>query len=236
MAEIVRFRDRVDAGQKLAEALMGYRGQAPMILGLPRGGVPVAFEVARALAAPLDVWVVRKLGAPGRPELGMGAIAEGGGSYLDPNIRRILGVSREEVRAAVEREHRELERRSVLFRDGRPLPDVAGRTVIVVDDGIATGGTAHAAVRAIRARHPRRLVLAVPVGAPDAIAALRNEVDDLVCLMTPDDLRAIGAWYEDFSQTSDSSVCALLKQADPRPSAAPDLVVDGLEDGHRPNG
>jgi putative phosphoribosyl transferase len=236
MSEEIRFRDREDAGHRLAGALMRYKDQAPLVLGLPRGGVPVAVEVARALGAPLGVWVVRKLGAPGRPELGMGAIAEGAGAYLDRNALRILGVSREQIRAAGEREQRELERRSVVFRGGRPLPEVKGRTVIVVDDGVATGGTAHAALRAIRARHPERLVLAVPVGAPDAIAALRDEVDDLICLTAPSDLRAIGAWYEDFSQTSDAEVCALLKQASSGPTVSPDLVVDGLEDGQRPNG
>lgn len=157
------------------------------------------------------------------------AIAEGGGTHVDLIVLRRLEVSAQQLHEIVEGEREELERRSILFRDGRPLPDVAGRTVIVIDDGVATGGTAHAAVRAIRARHPRRLVFAVPVGAPAAIRALRDEVDDLVCLTTPVDLRAIGAWYDDFSQTSDAEVCELLRRASAGAWASGDLVVDGLE-------
>jgi putative phosphoribosyl transferase len=225
---VVPFRNRRDAGRQLAAALASYANDKPLILGLPRGGVPVAAELARALDAPLDVWAVRKLGAPGRPELGMGAIAEGGGSDVDPTTLRLLDVSPETLDAIVARERLELDRRSTLFRSGRPLPDVRGRTVILVDDGVATGGTARAAIRAIRAQDPARLVLAVPVASPDALAALEPEVDEILCLFTPPDFRAVGAWYEDFSQTTDDEVVDLLRQAAEGSTSKDDLLVDGL--------
>lgn len=186
-----------------------------MVVGLARGGVPVAFEVARALHAPLDVLLVRKIGAPGNPEFGMGAVAEGGTRYVDATTVRSLALGPQELDAAVARAERELEARIARLRGARPPADVTGRTVVVVDDGLATGGTARAAVRALRARDPRRIVLAVPVGAAESVAALEPEVDELVCLLVPDVMWAVGAWYEHFGQTSDDEVAALLARADP---------------------
>ncbi len=233
------FRDRVDAGRKLALALRGHRREAPIVLGLPRGGVPVASEVARALAAPLDVWVVRKVGAPGHEELGLGAVAEGGETYLNEDLLAELGVSAEEAAAIVARKAAEVERRVLRFRGGRPPPELAGRTVVVVDDGIATGGTVRAALRAIRRRRPARLVLAVPVASASALDELRPEVDEVVCLDADPYLAAIGAYYEDFHQTTDEEVVDLLDEArrdglaGPKSGAraseqAVDLDVDGV--------
>jgi putative phosphoribosyl transferase len=183
-------------------------------VGLPRGGVPVAYEVAVALGAPLDVWVARKLGAPFQPELGMGAIAEGGELYIDPRIARIAGATEVEVQRIAESEARELDRRVLRYRRGRPGPGVRGRTVIVVDDGIATGGTMRAVLRAIRSRAPKRLVLAVPVAAADTLDALKSEVDDAVCLDPSPFLRSIGEFYLDFNQVSDDEVVELLDRAE----------------------
>jgi putative phosphoribosyl transferase len=225
------FRDRSDAGRRLAEALAKYKSEAPIVLGLPRGGVPVAFEIARTLGAPLDVWVVRKLGVPIQPEFGMGAIAEGGGFYLDRDTLQLFAIGQDDVTAVAEREGRELERRVRLFRAGRPLPDLLDRTVIVVDDGVATGGTARAAIQAIRAQSPKRIVLALPVGAPNTVEELRRMVDDLVCLQTPAPFRAIGVWYADFKQTTDDHVLALLQLAG-HPASTKTRVVDKpQEDG-----
>lgn len=183
------------------------------MIALPRGGVPVGFEVARALGAPLDVLVVRKIGAPGNPELGMGAVAEGGVRLFNDDALRRLQVSPDELGRAVERAERELEERLERYRGVRVPLDVSGRTVILVDDGLATGGTAHAAARCLRARRPRRLVLAVPVGAAESIAALEPEFDEVVCLLVPQPMWAIGYWYEQFGPTSDAEVAALLEQA-----------------------
>lgn len=207
------FDDRVDAGRKLAAKLTHYRSEEPLVLGLPRGGVPVAFEVARALGAPLDVWVVRKIGAPSQPELGLGAISEGGALFLDHKIADAVGATEADIERIVKRETAEVERRVRHFRADRPAPDVRGRTVIVVDDGIATGGTVHAALLSIRRLAPRRLVLAVPVGAQQTVEALRPEVDDLVCLHARADLGSIGAFYWNFTQTEDEEVVALLERA-----------------------
>ncbi|MEV4455692.1 phosphoribosyltransferase [Microbispora sp. NPDC049633] len=208
------FVDRRDAGLRLGERLRGLPGaEDAVVLGLPRGGVPVAFQVARALGAPLDVIVVRKLGVPYQPELGFGAIGEGGVRVLNPDVLRLANVTRDEMAEVERRERAELERRAQRFRGDRAPVDLAGRTVIVVDDGIATGGTARAACQVARAHGASRVVLAVPVGAPETIASLRRDADEVVCLDTPDHFYAIGAWYDDFSQTRDEDVIECLRQA-----------------------
>lgn len=212
------FADRRSAGRALAEALMHHAGTNAIALGLPRGGVVVADEVARVLGATLDVWVVRKLGAPYRPELGMGAVAEGPAVVLDRSIIRALGVSRAELFLIARRELEEVRLRVERFRRGRPIPDLAGRTVILIDDGIATGGTMRAAIRAVRRRKPGRIVLAVPVGSPDVIEAIAREVDEAVCIYEPDPMYAIGLWYEDFRQVSNEEVARILERA-AQPSA-----------------
>ncbi len=207
------FRDREDAGRLLAEALKDYRGQPVVVLALPRGGVPVAYPVARVLDAPMDVFLVRKLGAPMHPELGMGAITEGGVRVLDSAIVRLVGATPGQLNRVIEREEAELRRRGERYRGGRPLPDVRGKVVVLVDDGIATGGTARAALRDLRQRGPARLVLATPVSARDARMALEAEADEVVCLETPSWFHAIGEWYEDFHQLVDEDVIAWLDAA-----------------------
>ncbi|MEV1204054.1 phosphoribosyltransferase [Microbispora rosea] len=208
------FVDRRDAGLRLGELLRGLPGmEDAVVVGLPRGGVPVAFQVARALGAPLDVIVVRKLGVPYQPELGFGAIGEGGVRVVNPDVVRLANMTRDEMAGVERRERAELERRARRFRAGREPVDLAGRTVIVVDDGIATGGTARAACQVARAHGASRVVLTVPVGAPETIASLRRDADEVVCLDTPDHFYAIGAWYDDFTQTSDEDVIDCLRQA-----------------------
>jgi putative phosphoribosyl transferase len=206
------FLDRADAGRTLGQALGHFRGGAPVVLALPRGGVPVGLEVARALGAPLDVVVVRKLGAPGHPEFAVGAIAPGA-VYVDRSIVRQLGVPPaylEEVTAA---EARELARRELAYRGGRPPLDVGGRVVILVDDGLATGATIRAALASLRQRGPARVVLAAPVGAPETIARLREVADEIVCLETPPDFRAVSLAYDNFDPTSDAEVMRCLAAA-----------------------
>ncbi len=207
------FHNRRDAGRQLGAKLRPFAVEHPVVIGLPRGGVPVAFEVARALAAPLDVLVVRKIGSPGNPELGLGAIAEGGVRVLNDFALRSLQLSPEEIERGTQRAEHELQERLQRYRGERPPLDVTGRTVLLVDDGLATGGTARAALRALRARGPQRLVLAVPVGAPETIETLASECDEVVCLVAPELMWAIGYWYEDFGQTSDAEVNALLSEA-----------------------
>ncbi|GGL13461.1 hypothetical protein Sme01_69790 [Sphaerisporangium melleum] len=208
------FADRQDAGAQLAERLREFTGAGDVVVvGLPRGGVPVAFEVARALRAPLDVVLIRKLGVPFQPELGFGAIGEGGVRVLNQDIVRMAGLSQEEMAAVEVREQRELLRRVRRYRGDRPPVDLARRTVIVVDDGIATGGTARAACQVARAQGARRVVLAVPVGAPSTVAAMSDVADEVVCLRTPASFHAIGSWYADFTQTGDDEVIELLRRA-----------------------
>jgi len=210
---MTRFRDRELAGRELAEALGRHAGERLAVIGLPRGGVPVAAEVARVLGAPLDVRIVRKIGAPGQPELGLGAVAEGGHIYLDRASVAQVGATDEHLSRTLERERREVEDRVRRLRGARRAVELRDRTVVLVDDGIATGGTVLAAVRAIRDERPRAVVLAAPVAARASIATLEREVDDVVVLQTPADLRAVGFWYEDFGQVSDEEVERLLEAA-----------------------
>jgi putative phosphoribosyl transferase len=205
------FADRRAAGRLLADALLPYAGIDAIVLGLPRGGVPVADEVARVLGGTLDVWVARKLGVPFQPELGMGAIAEGPAVILDRSIVQALGITREQILEITHRESAELHRRVARFRGGREPPALRGKTVIIVDDGIATGGTMRAAVQGVKKSEPARVVIAAPVGAPSTLASLRADVDDLVCLRQPAELIAIGLWYEDFRQVSDDEVARILE-------------------------
>jgi putative phosphoribosyl transferase len=206
------FADRVDAGRCLAAALEPFRTRNPVVLALPRGGVPIGYHVARALGAPLDVIVVRKLGAPGHEELAVGAIARGA-AYIDWPIVRQLGVSQAYLEQVTAAEERELERRERAYRQGRAALPIEGRTVILVDDGLATGATLRAALSAVRSEHPARIVVAVPVGAPESVARFREMADDVVCLEMPPDFRAVSLSYDDFSPTSDAEVVECLEAA-----------------------
>ena len=208
---ILPFRNRYEAGRRLAQHLTGYAGRPDvLVLGLPRGGVPVAYEVAKALAAPLDVFLVRKLGVPDYEELAMGAVATGGVRVLNDSIARQLGIPADVIDAATAREQEELTRRERLYRGDAPPPEVRDHVVIVVDDGLATGSTMHAAIRALRAMGPAGIVVAAPVGAPEACNQLRGEADDVICAVAPSTFRAVGRWYQDFSQTTDEEVQQLL--------------------------
>jgi len=211
----MRFSDRRDAGRQLAEQLGAFTFRDPIVLALPRGGVPVAFEVARALNAPLDVFVARKLGMPGHRELGIGAVAEGGARVIDHHTVHALGVSADELIAVTRDEQIELERRVAYYRGDRTLPPLQERDVILIDDGLATGVTAEAALRSLRAREPRQLILAVPVCPPQTQARLVPAADAVVCVHAPPSFHAVGLWYDDFTQTTDEEVRQLLAQAKP---------------------
>jgi len=210
----VYFRNRAEAGQVLARRLQQYKNlQDVLILGLPRGGVPVAYEVARELNAPLDVFIVRKLGVPGHEELAMGAIASGGVRILHEGVIRELGISLQTVDAVSEREQAELDRRNRLYRGDRPAPAIKDQTVVIVDDGLATGSTMKAAIRAVRQQGPRRLIVAVPTAPAETCEQLRESADEVVCALTPDPFFAVGGSYADFSQTTDEEVRDLIASA-----------------------
>jgi putative phosphoribosyl transferase len=213
MPRRIPFHDRRHAGKLLAEPLADFAQEDPVVVGLPRGGVPVAFEVARALGAPLDIGLVRKLGAPGQPELGIGALGEDGTVVLDTDTIAALGIRRQEIEAVLFRERAEIERRRELYRQGLPPLDVGGRTVILVDDGLATGVTAAAAGQLMRAAGAARVIVAVPIAPAGATERLSDHFDEIVCLETPFRFGGVGAWYGDFSQTSDSEVVELLRAA-----------------------
>lgn len=207
------FTDRYDAGRRLATALEQYHGDHPVILGLPRGGVLVAYEIARALAAPLDVLIVRKLGAPGAEEYAIGAVAPGA-TLLNRELVAALGVSRDYLMRIITRETDEMARRERAYRGNRPAVALEGRTVILVDDGLATGATAHAAVESLRRRNPRKIIFAAPVCSMDGAKALESVADAVVCLECPADFGAVGLWYQEFAPTTDAEVIACLRAVD----------------------
>jgi predicted phosphoribosyltransferase len=215
------FQNRSEAGRVLASMLEEYADRPDaLVLALPRGGVPVGFEIASALHLPLDVFVVRKLGVPGHEELAMGAIATGGVRVLNEEVVGYLGIPDAVIDRVASAEGQELERRERAYRGTRPAPEVSGRTVILVDDGLATGSTMRAAVAALRQRHPARIIVAVPVAAPSTCGEFQHEVDRIVCAMTPEPFYGVGQWYEDFSQTTDQEVRDLLERAAGRMAAS----------------
>jgi putative phosphoribosyl transferase len=214
MSDILRYSDRRQAGKLLARELMEYAGSPNLIvLALPRGGVPVAFEIVRELNAPLDVFLVRKLGLPEHPDLAMGAIADGGIRILNENVIARAGISEKELGEVEAREEKELRRRAVDYRQSRPFPSLQGKTVILVDDGIATGATLFAALTALRRQAPAKLIVAAPVGSREACDSLREIADRVVCPLTPPSFRSVGQWYDDFEQTSDAEVRSLLAES-----------------------
>lgn len=210
----VIFKDRVDAGEILANKLSKYAAENPLVLGLPRGGVPVAFEVAKALKAPLDVFIVRKLGVPGHEELAMGAIATGDVRVLNESVIEYLHISKEAIATETRKEKEELKRRERVYRSGRDPVNVANRTVLLIDDGIATGSTIKAAIAALKKQKAGKIIVGVPVAPSSTIEELKKEVDDLVCISTPDLFMAISVWYDEFPQTTDEQVRELLKKAE----------------------
>ncbi|MBK8026961.1 MAG: phosphoribosyltransferase [Chloroflexi bacterium] len=207
-------QDRTEGGKLLAEHLAGYRNQRDvLILALPRGGVPVAWEVTQHLHAPLDIFLVRKLGAPGHGELAIGAVATGGVRVLNNWLISMLGVTDAELEAITDRELAELERRQRLYRGDRPLPEIGGRTILLIDDGLATGATMRAAVLAIQQKEPARLVVGVPIASSESCDAFRDEVDQVICAVTPEPFHAVGLWYRNFEQVSDEEVQDLLARS-----------------------
>jgi predicted phosphoribosyltransferase len=212
--KMTQFSDRRDAGRKLAQKLLAYAGHSDVIvLALPRGGVPVAYEVALALNAPLDIFLVRKIGLPGREELAIGAIASGGIRVLNEDIIRALNIPEEVINITARRELQELERREGSYRGDRPPSEIRDCTAILVDDGLATGASMRAAVAGLRAQHPARIVVAVPTAAPELCEAFQFEVDEIICAITPEPFYGVGRWYEDFSQITDEEVRLLLHEA-----------------------
>jgi predicted phosphoribosyltransferase len=210
----IRFQDRTEAGRILAHELEAYAGQPDVVvLALPRGGVPVAFEVAQALGVPLDVFLVRKLGVPGHEELAMGALASGDVRILNEEVVDALGIPPEVIDLVAQAEQQELERREQAYRGNRPAIDVAGRTVILIDDGLATGSTMKAAIAALRRQNVHRLIVAVPTSSPSTRSEIATLADDCVSVITPEPFHAVGLWYHDFSQTSDAEVCDLLERS-----------------------
>jgi putative phosphoribosyl transferase len=208
------FRDRTEAGRLLAEKLESYANRPDvLVLALPRGGVPVAYEVARHLNAPLDIFLVRKLGVPGHKELAMGAIASGGVRTLNEDVVRPLRIPGEVIDAVTAEEQKELERRERAYRGDAAPPDVRGRTVILIDDGLATGSTMRAAIAALKQQQPARIIVAVPTASPQTCDEFKAEVDEVICAITPEPFYAVGLWYDDFSQTTDEEVCDLLGRA-----------------------
>lgn len=210
----LRFEDRREAGQHLAERLSRYAGEDILVLGLPRGGVPVAYEVAKKLNAPLDIFTVRKLGVPGHEEYAMGAIASGGVRVLNDEALRELGITAAEIEDAIEEEQEELERRETLYRRDRPAPALEGRTVLLVDDGMATGASMTAALKALRQHNPARVIVAVPAASRTVCEQFEALVDEVVCGITPEPFMAVGVWYEQFEQTTDQEVQELLDRAE----------------------
>jgi predicted phosphoribosyltransferase len=210
-----RFRDRTEAGRRLAERLSSYEGRDDVVvLALPRGGLPVAYEIATALGAPLDVFVVRKLGVPSHEELAMGAIASGGGRVINEDVVRELHIDESAIDRVEKNEYRELKRRESTYRGDRAAQDLGGRTVILVDDGIATGSTMRAAIDAVKGRGPKSVIVAVPTAASRTCRELSREVDDVVCVMTPEPYHAVGAWYDEFPQLTDDDVRRILVEAE----------------------
>jgi predicted phosphoribosyltransferase len=208
------FNNRIDAGKRLAERLSEYANREDvLVLALPRGGVPVAFEVAKELNVKMDIFIVRKLGVPGNEELAMGAIASGNIRVLNEDVVRSFRITQKVIDEATANELRELERREHIYRRNRPVPKISGSTVILIDDGLATGATMRAAVAAVKTKNPAKLIIAVPVAAPDTCSAFGSEVDEVLCVATPEPFYGVGAWYEDFSQTTDKEVCELLDRA-----------------------
>jgi predicted phosphoribosyltransferase len=224
-ADLEPYRDRRHAGVELARQLADVKGQDVVVLALPRGGGPVAFEVARALDAPLDVFVVRKLGLPGHPEFAMGAIASGGVRVQNDEVIRLYRIPEQAVEAIAREERNELERRERVYRRRRPPLDVRGRTVVLVDDGLATGSTMRAAVEAVRALSPARVIVAVPVGSADTCREFAAIADEIVCARAPEHFAAVGQWYDDFRQTTDEEVGELLEGAMPEPAGRPRETV-----------